>query len=465
MSSDAVVECPPLPRNWPRFVNRALVYVCSLLKVALDSELGRRMDSPLYPTREGAEIDRLTQELHTEREVNRLLTARYARMRPCARAHYRKPERLHILELRALNGWTASRTAEIFLVDEGTVLRWAKELRELGRDRYLEATPPVNRFPAFVDRIVANIAVAMPEPTKRKMATVLARLGLHISASAVADRLKDPPEPTEPESDQDVACDEVSAPSSQEMSSRTVAAHYPNHAWNVDFTQVPTGGGTWTPMVPFSLSRVWPFCWHVAVAMDMFSRKAMGFAVFKKEPTSAETQQFLDSVIDSSGVKPKYLVTDQGSQFTADGFKGTEKKPGWCQLRGIIPRFGAVGKYGSIAVIERFNRTLKSDLLRHVRIPYAMSAMRDEVRFAIEWYNHHRGHSSLNNRTPDEVYFDRAPANERPRYETRGKWPPGSGCARPYVPIRGECGVTLELDVAYYQGRKHLPVFKLRKVA
>jgi hypothetical protein len=91
--------------------------------------------------------------------------------------------------------------------------------------------------------------------------------------------------------------------------------------------------------------------------------------------------------------------------------------------------------------------------------------MRDEVRVAIEWYNSCRGHTSLNNRTPAEVYFDRAPANERPRWEARAKWPRKSGCARPFVPVRGECGVRLRVEVAFYEGREHLPVFKLRKVA
>lgn len=465
MSSDTAVASLPLPGNWPEFVNRVLVYVCSLLKVALDTELGRRMDSAIYPAREQAEIDRLTQELQTEREVNRLLTSRYARMRPSKRAHYRKPERLRILELRALNGWTAARTAEIFLVDEGTVLRWAKELRELGRDRYLEAAPPVNKFPAFVDRVVEKIAVAMPDPTKRKIASALSRLGLHISASAVADRLKNPTEPIEPESGEDVATEEASEPCEQKEPSRTVAAHYENHVWNVDFTQIPTGGGTWTPWLPFSLPRVWPFCWHVAIALDMFSRKVMGFAVFRKEPTTQETQRFLERVMETAGVKPKYLVIDQGSQFTANEFRGEDGKGGWCLKHGIVPRFGAFGKFGSIAIIERFNRTLKRELLRRVLIPFGLDAMCEELRVAIEWHNAHRGHASLNNRTPDEVYFDRAPANERPRWEVRAKWPRESGCAQPYVPVRGECGVKLELDVAFYEGRKHLPVFTLRKVA
>jgi len=40
-----------------------------------------------------------------------------------------------------------------------------------------------------------------------------------------------------------------------------------------------------------------------------------------------------------------------------------------------------------------------------------------------------------------------------------------SGCAAPYVPAKDECGVKLRLEVNYLEGRKHLPIFKLRKVA
>ena len=41
----------------------------------------------------------------------------------------------------------------------------------------------------------------------------------------------------------------------------------------------------------------------------------------------------------------------------------------------------------------------------------------------------------------------------------------GSGCAVPYVPVKGECGTRLELEVSYLEGRKHLPIFRLRKAA
>ena len=71
-----------------------------------------------------------------------------------------------------------------------------------------------------------------------------------------------------------------------------------------------------------------------------------------------------------------------------------------------------------------------------------------------------RPHQGLTGRTPDEVYFDREPAIEKPRSEPRAKWPRDSGCAMPYVLVKGRCGVRLELEVRYLEGRNHLPIFR-----
>ena len=40
----------PLPKCWPKFVRRALVLACSMLKAAFDIEVGRRLDCNLHHT-------------------------------------------------------------------------------------------------------------------------------------------------------------------------------------------------------------------------------------------------------------------------------------------------------------------------------------------------------------------------------------------------------------------------------
>jgi hypothetical protein len=58
-------------------------------------------------------------------------------------------------------------------------------------------------------------------------------------------------------------------------------------------TTVPTSLGFWTSWLPFSLPQRWPFCWWVAVAVDHYSRRLMGFAVFDQQPTSVAVRTFL----------------------------------------------------------------------------------------------------------------------------------------------------------------------------
>ncbi len=98
----------------------------------------------------------------------------------------------------------------------------------------------------------------------------------------------------------------------------------------------------------------------------------MGFALFRKPPTSLEIRAFLGRVIHGnpipplgrggrgdrahSNAAPKYIICDKGSQFwPCPGVKR------WCKRQGIRPRFGAIGKHGSIAVIERAIKTIKRE--------------------------------------------------------------------------------------------------------
>ena len=90
----------------------------------------------------------------------------------------------------------------------------------------------------------------------------------------------------------------------------------------------------------------------------------------------------------------------------------------WCDRQGITPRFGAVGQHGSIALIERFILTLKNECMRIILVPLRTDAFHQELMCFTYWYNQSRPHSSLNGRTPHEVYHDVLPACERPRLRT-----------------------------------------------
>ena len=185
----------------------------------------------------------------------------------------------------------------------------------------------------------------------------------------------------------------------------------------------------------------------------------MGVAIFKRRATSFQVYCFLGTVIRRSGSKPKYIIADKGKEFFCKPFKC------WCQRKGIRPRYGAVGKHGSIAIIERFIRSLKSECTRKITVPFILDQMRHEVACYATWFNQHRPHSALGGRTPMEVYLGLSPANEAPRFEPRTRWPRKSRCASPVVVIKGRRGVRLKVVLSRFENRPYPPVVELQRAA
>ncbi len=240
---------------------------------------------------------------------------------------------------------------------------------------------------------------------------------------------------------------------------RVVTSKYSTHVWNVDLTTVTTGAGYWCSWLPFALPPCWPFCWWVAIAMDHFSRRVAGIAVFRQEPTSEAVRAFLGRTMACQGAKPKHLISDKGGQFWCDGFQT------WCQRHQIKPRFGAVGKQGSIAVVERLILTLKQTIGQLSLVPLSRESFRKEMVLIGEWYNEHRPHMTLGGKTPNEIYEKRFPANRKPRIEPRPRWPRGSPCAKPQTLVAGKPGQHFEMNVGFYGNRRHLPIVTLQRAA
>jgi transposase InsO family protein len=139
--------------------------------------------------------------------------------------------------------------------------------------------------------------------------------------------------------------------------------------------------------------------------LDLFSRYPLAWGVFKKEPTVGQVLEVLDRAMRRHG-RPRHFVCDQGSQFTATVFRET------LDVLSIKQRFGAIGQYGSIAVIERFWRSLKELLGVHLWPPLSADHLEARARLALMYYSSLRPHQGLGGATPAEVYFDETPAIE-----------------------------------------------------
>ena len=359
--------------------------------------------------------------------------------------------------VRLTVSWSLAQTAKVFQVSDATIASWTKRLDEQGPTALLRTREPINKFPDLVRDIVQRLRTLCPTLGKVKVAQELARAGLHLGATTVG-RMRQveatPPTPT-PRTEPNPM------PSAESMSSaQRVTAKRPNHVWHTDLTVVPILAGLWTTWLPFALPQRWPFCWWVGVVIDHFSRRALGLTTFMRQPTSERVRQCLGQVIARVGTAPKYLVTDSGVQFTSSAFKS------WCKRHGIRQRKGAIGKSGSIAVVERFILTLKSSCLRLLPvIPLVRRSFQRELQLFQVWYNSHRAHTTLKGATPDEVYFGHRPACRAPRLEPRAAWPRGSPCALPQTLAKRQPGVRLELTVQFIGRRRHLPLISVTRAA
>jgi putative transposase len=393
-----------------------------------------------------AEGDRLQQENQLLREEIRIKDARMEQLEAHRRPHYPPTERLAILELRAARGWSLAQTARIFLVSPLTIASWMGRLDEESPDALIRLPEPVNKFPDFIGYVVRRLKILCPNLGKAKTAQILARAGLHLGPTTIRRMQRD-----------------ARWPESQKVLQpipRIVTARKPDHLWHVDLTTVPTALGFWTSWLPSALPQVWPFCWWLVITVDHFSRRVIGFAVYPSQPPSAAVRAFLDRLFGEAGEIPWHLISDRGKQFLAKGFRR------WCRRQRIQHRFGALGKHGSLAVIERSIRIVKTECTRRlILVPYRLSTFEHELALYFSWYNRHRPHTRLHGATPDEVYAHRRPSCRAPRFEPRPHWPRRSRCASPRTLIRGQPGVRLDLSVRFYAERRHLPIVTLKCAA
>jgi transposase InsO family protein len=439
-----------LPKGWTAFVKAAVLHAIALAHHVIVYTRSWAADSSNARVRLAAEHNRLKEQVSLLREELRIKDARMASIAPHRRPQYRPGERMAILELKAARGWSLEQTAKAFLVTAATVASWMKRLDEEGPHALVQIREPVNKFPEFVRYVVERLKTLSPSMGKVKIAQTLARAGLHLGATTVGRMLKEKHRVPHPPADE----------TDQATPDRVVTAKYPGHVWHVDLTAVPTGLGYWCPWFPWALPQCWPFCWWVAVAVDHFSRCAMGCTAFKNQPTSEAVRAFLGRTIAKAKKTPKYIVCDRGSQFDCDGFRD------WCRRKGIKPpRYGAIGQHGSIAVVERFILTLKQVLSCLLLVPYRRDAFQRELDAITAWYNGSRPHTWLDGKTPEEVDNGHYPTNRKPRFEPRSHWPRGSPCAQPWALVRGRPGARLTLEVNFHAGRKHLPIVKLKRVA
>ncbi|MFC1610369.1 transposase [Myxococcota bacterium] len=451
----------PLPKTWPEHARSAIIHVISLAHAAIVCARGWAANSSIARVRLRGQLEKARAEISLLTEELRIKDARMASLDPRRRPHYRPTERLAILELRAARGWSMAQTARALLVVPATIASWCKRVDEEGESALVQTPEPVNKYPAFVRHIVSRLKVLQPTMGKKRIAQVLARAGLHIGATTVKRMLEwergRPPTGVGEQAAEEKANQPLTE--AEKRPNKPVKSTRPDHVWEIDLTLVPTSAGFWVSWLPFSLPQRWPFCWWVVCLIDHFSRRVVGFAVFTNQPTSALVRSFLGRAIGKVGRAPRYLISDLGGQFDCDGYRN------WCKRKGIKERYSSKGSLAATAMIERFFRSLKEEMLRRGVVPLNRAELLALLTSYLGWYHENRPHQGLNGCTPNEVYFGENPANEKPRIEPRAKWPRRSPCAQPTARVRGRRGQVVELVLQHHDADNRLPIVELRAAA
>ncbi len=317
-------------------------------------------------------------ELEKQRAVAGIMRARLKRFPARQRKHYTPEERFEILVLMRTHGLSQIETASLFLIDSQTVARWEREaLAEPEAEAIgtlVRAQPPLRGYDDVVTRLVQMLD-AFDIGGSAKIAQVLARAGLKIGRETVRRYRKAPRLPRPADSPQ--------------VKPRVLRAMYVNHIWLADLTEIRGFLGL--------------FVYKLVVVLDLHSRFPLAFGVFKKEPTALQVLEVVDQAMRQHG-RPRHFVSDQGSQFTAAVFRETLAD------LSIGQRFGAIGQYGSIAIIERFWRTLKELLGIRLWPPLSAAHLEARTELALNYYSALRPHQGLGGATPAEVYLDETPA-------------------------------------------------------
>ncbi|MFH1982458.1 MAG: IS3 family transposase [Pseudomonadota bacterium] len=154
----------------------------------------------------------------------------------------------------------------------------------------------------------------------------------------------------------------------------------PNQVWASDITYIPMERG---------------FMYLVAV-MDWNSRKVLSWRM-SNTMESDFCVEALQEALDRFG-RPDIFNTDQGSQFTSKDFTDTLLE------NGIKPSMDGRGRCQDNIFIERLWWTFKYQYL-YLHSFDSGAALRKGLASWISGYNRERGHSSLDDRTPDEVYY------------------------------------------------------------
>ena len=162
---------------------------------------------------------------------------------------------------------------------------------------------------------------------------------------------------------------------------RGVAIDRPNQVWSADVTYLPMARG---------------FQYLVAV-VDWFSRKVLSWRV-SNSLDAGFCVEALEEALRRYGT-PEVFNSDQGAQFTSEGFLAV------LQQHGIRISMDGKGRALDNVFVERLWRTVKYEHV-YLRPADTGTELKAGLRSYFAWYNTERPHSSLGGETPEAIYAE-----------------------------------------------------------
>lgn len=150
-----------------------------------------------------------------------------------------------------------------------------------------------------------------------------------------------------------------------------------NQVWQTDITYIRVANG---------------FMFLTAI-IDIYSRKVLSYKISNSLDSVACIDALEDAVMKYG--KPTIINSDQGSQYTSEGWVSKVKN-----LNIKISMTGK-GRCNDNAYVERLWRTVKYEWLKLKHIP-TVESLKIELKSFMKWYNFRRPHQSLGYLTPDE---------------------------------------------------------------
>lgn len=259
------------------------------------------------------------------------------------------------------------------------------QILEIGRSSYYYQAVPVKQADVDLMRIIDEIHLKYPFYGSRKIRNELKARGIQVGRGHVRtlmqkmgiEALYQKPRLSDPHPGHKI----------YPYLLRNLEIDRANQVWAADICYLPMARG---------------FGYLVAV-MDWASRRVLAWRLSNTLDPSFCTEA-LEEALKNYGT-PEIFNTDQGSQFTSEAFRGI------LSSRGIKVSMDGKGRWMDNVFIERLWKSVKYEEI-YLKGYRSIAEARWALGVYFEFYNRQRWHQGLDNRTPDEVYWESRNRNQ-----------------------------------------------------